>query len=170
MTLVDYQTLFSIFQSLVTTISIIIAGLWAYNRFIIQQERYPNLIFTADISIIGQHKGETLVEIISFIENKGKTQHKMDNFNFDISAIYRNEELVPSPKWGNQIDFYHTIANGSFLPLQMSFFFVDPGTTAKYSYITKLPSETAFAILHCTFNYADKRNYLHTAEKIIKIN
>lgn len=169
MKLEEIEKYVSIFQSLITALSIIVAGLWAYRRFVIQQERYPNLIFTADINIIGKQNNETLIELIATIENKGKAQHKMENFKFDLKAIFNNEQFSLSKKWGNQVDFSHEIAKGSFLPPETSFFFIDPGTTAKYSYVTKFPPEVTFAILHCTFDYDDSRNYNHTAEKTVKI-
>lgn len=169
MTLENWEKLSSILQGVVTSVSIIIAGWWAYRRFVVQQEKYPNINFTADINLIGKQEDEWLVELIALIDNKGKAQHKMEDFRFDLNAILKDERLTLSKKWGGQVDFTHQIAEGSFLPSNMTFFFIDPGTSAKYSYITKLPKDTAFIILHCTFDYFDKRGYRHTAEKTIKV-
>jgi hypothetical protein len=169
MTIETWERLTSIIQSVVTFLSIIVAGSWAYRRFIIQQERYPNINFTADINIIGKQNNEWVLELIAFIENKGKVQHKIKKFNFDLNAIFKNENLTTSDEWGGQVDFTHPITEGSFLPQATKFFFVDPGTTAKYSYIAKLPDDASFAILHCYFKYSDWRKYAHTAEKTIKL-
>jgi hypothetical protein len=169
MTLEDWQILAQAVQSIITAISIVVAGIWAYRRFIVQQEKYPNINFTADINLIGKQNDEWLVELIALIENKGKAQHKMMNLNFDLNVIYDNENLITSDKWGGQVDFKHQVAKGSFLPGNMTLFFIDPGTTAKYSYISKLPQQTSYAILHCTFNYVGRKDYGHTAEKTIKV-
>ncbi len=169
MTLDQFDKLISSIQAIVTTASIIIAGVWAYNRFIRQQENFPNLVFSADINIIGRQDTEWLVELIAIVENRGKVQHKMENFTFVFDALYKDEKLNSSKDWRDQIDFPHAIARGTFLPDTMKYFFVDPGTSAKYSYITKLPAQATFAILHCNFTYIDKRNYTHTAERTIKV-
>ena len=133
------------------------------------QENYPNLQFVADINLIGIQDGEWLIELVAIVENKGKVQHKMSDFTFVLDAIYRTDKLIASENWRGQVDFSHAIARGSFLPETMKFFFIDPGVAAKYSYITKLPQETTFAILHCNFTYIDKRNYRHTAERTVKV-
>jgi len=37
-------------------------------------------------------------------------------------------------------------------------FFIDPGVSAKYSYITKVSEDAAFLILHSRFKYDDSRD------------
>src|SRR5687768_5677883 len=128
----DFNNIASGIQAIITSLSIIIVGIWTYKRFILQQERYPNLMFTSDIDFIGKQNNEWLVEIVAHIENKGKAQHKMTNFNFDLNALFLNDKLILTEKWGGQVDFPNQITKGSFLPASRSFFFIDPGTTAKY--------------------------------------
>ena len=169
MTIEEFEKLAGAIASIVTAFSIIVAGWWAYNRFIRQQENYPNLQFVADINLVGTQNEEWLVELIAIVENRGKVQHKMSDFTFVLDAIYQNDQLIISENWRGQVDFPHAIARGSFLPDTMQFFFIDPGVTAKYSYVTKLPRDATFAILHCNFTYADKRKYRHTAERTVKI-
>ena len=169
MTIEEWDKLSSTLQAIITSLSIVIAGIWAYRRFVIQQEKYPNLIFRADINVIGKQGDDWLVELIALIDNKGKAQHKMKNFKFGLNAIFQDAALTTSDEWGGQVDFNHKIAKGSFLPATRTFFFIDPGTTAKYSYITKVTKDAAFLILHCTFDYFDNRGYSHSAEKTIKV-
>lgn len=170
MSIETWEKIASIVGAVITSLSIIIAGIWAYRRFIVQQERYPHLNFSADINIIGKQNNEWVVELIACIENKGKVPHKMRNFDFNLNAIYKTDTLKNLDKWGGQVDFEHPITKGSFLPQHMSFFFVDPGTEAKYSFITKIPDKASFAILHCQFDYSDLRRYGHAAEKTIQLN
>ena len=63
----------------------------------------------------------------------------------------------------------HPYREGSFLPEQYKFFFIDPGVKAKYSYIARIPVTARFAILHCWFNYGDKRKLSHTAERTVVV-
>jgi hypothetical protein len=169
MTSQDFNDFFGGIESIITSISIAVVGIWTYRKFVLQQERYPNLVFVASVNFIGEHKNEWLVELVADVENKGKAQHKMKNFNFDLNAIFEENDLIESEKWGKQINFPNLLIKGSFLPDDVDFFFVDPGTTARYSFISKVPKEASFVILHSYFNYSDKRNYRHSAEFTAKV-
>lgn len=165
----DWANIASILQSIVTAGALVVGGIWTYLKFIRQQEKYPNIEFLADINLIGKQDDHWIAEIIATIENKGKAQHKMSNFEFDLNALFSNDKVELTEKWGNQVNFPHRIAEGSFIPPDLDFFFIDPGTKAKYSHITRVPNDVTFAILHCWFTYSDERSYSHTAEKTLKI-
>jgi hypothetical protein len=132
--------------------------------------RYPNIEFSADIHVIGEQGGALIVELIADVENKGKAQHRMEEFNFDLNALLPQDPVLVDQRWGGQINFPHEICAGSFLPAHYKFFFIDPGTKAKYSYIARVPLEAAFLILHCRFEYAGRGKTGHTAEKTIKVS
>ena len=156
-------------QAIATVISFIIGAIWVYMKYIRQQEKYPHIGFTADINFVGKQQGFWIVELIAFIENKGKVQHKINDFAFDLNALYPEDNIDLSQEWGGQVNFPHLVTKGSFLPRRLSFFFIDPGVKAKYSYITRVPQKVSFLILHCWFQYADRRNYGHTAETSIAV-
>ena len=48
--------------------------------------------FSADIQFIGVQNGFWVAELIATVENKGKAQHRMEEFGFDVSGI---EEAAP---------------------------------------------------------------------------
>jgi hypothetical protein len=169
MTTEDLKNIAAAAQSIGTIISFIVGAFWVYRKYIRQQENYPNIEFSADINCIGVQEDWWIVELIALIENKGKVQHKMEEFEFDLNALYANDPIEAEEKWGGQVDFPHEIARGSFLPAAFKFFFVDPGVKAKYSYIARVPKDVHFLILHCRFEYADRRKYGHTAEKTIEL-
>jgi len=169
MTIENWKNVAAALQSIATIASFIIGGIWVYLRFIRQQEKYPNIEFLADIEFLGFQNDWWLVEIIASIENKGKAQHKMNEFRFDLNALYPDDPIEVSKKWGGQVNFPRLIAEGSFLPEKFSFFFLDPGTKAKYSYIARIPKQARFVILHCWFKYDDDRGYSHTSEKTVAV-
>lgn len=156
-------------QSVATIASFGIGGVWVYSKYIRQQERYPNIEFTADVQLIGVQADYWIAELIAIVDNRGKAQHRMKNFFFDLSAVQRGAVPQPSDRWGGQVDFPIPLASGSFLPAQLDFFFVDPGVKAKYSYIARIPLSAGAVILHCRFKYADARKYGHTAERTVAI-
>lgn len=160
---------FAVVQSLATVISLIVGGWWVYAKFVRAQEKYPNIEFLADINPVGSQAGSLIVELIAYVENKGKAQHQMDNFTFDLNALLPQDPVLPDARWGGQVDFPHQVCAGSFLPGSMKSFFVDPGTKAKYSYIARVPQEVTFLILHCRFEYVGRGKTGHTAEKTINV-
>ena len=166
----EVKDLAEVVQSILTSSSILIGGSWAFYRFILQQERFPNINFTTDIMVIGQQGTFLIVELIATIENKGKAQHKMSEIGFDLNAMFEGDPIESKEEWGGQIDFPHRLIFGSYLPKHQKYFFVDPGTTAKYSYLTKVPLFTSYLILHSNFMYSTRKDSMHTAEKTIKIN
>jgi len=156
-------------QSIATIVSFIVAGYWVYRRYVRSEENFPNIEFSADLNFVGTQGAWWIVEVIALIDNKGKVQHRMSEFEFDLNALYLEDPVETSKKWGDQIDFSRRIAAGSFVPAKFSFFFIDPGVKAKYTYVTRVPTQARFLILHCWFNYSDKRKYGHTAEITVKV-
>lgn len=166
----DFKDLAQGLQAIATIISFIIGGIWVYQRYIRQQERYPNINFTADINVIGKQEGNWVVELIAIIENKGKAQHKMEEFDFDVYGINKEDKITDDANFGGQVNFGHLIKKGSFLPKKWEYFFVDPGTSAKYSFLARIPEEITFIVLHASFKYHARKDSGHTAEKTISLN
>ena len=170
MTFEEFKELAEALQAILTSLSIIIGGGWILYRFVIQQERFPNINFTTDINMIGEQGGFWIVELTTTIENKGKAQHKMSEIGFDLNALFNDDPLESEDKWGGQINFPHRLVWGSYLPKHQKYFFVDPGTEAKYSYLTKVPKNVSYLLLHSNFVYLKRKNTMHTAEKTIKVS
>ncbi len=158
-------------QAGVTALALVVGGIWAYRKFVFRQERYPHIETSADINFIGKHnnfKGKHedhwVIELIAWVENKGRAQHRMSEFCFDLYHLLPDDPLEEEKSYGRQATFPNFTTKGSFLPEQSEFFFVDPGVKAKYSYITAVPAKASMLIFHCWFKYADGRRYDHTAE------
>ena len=167
MTFTEIKEYTEISTSILTTLSILIGGCWVFYRFVLQQERFPNINFSTDINVIGQQDDHWIIELIALIENKGKAQHKMDELGFDLNAIFSDDKVESKEEWGGQVDFPQRLKHGSYLPKHQRYFFIDPGTMAKYSYLTKVPLNTSFLMLHSNFKYYNRKGYMHTAEKTI---
>lgn len=72
MTLHDLKSLAATFQSVATGVSFAVIGIWVWLRFLRQQERYPNVEFSADVNFIGLQGEWWIVELVAILENKGK--------------------------------------------------------------------------------------------------
>jgi hypothetical protein len=162
------EIVFKIIGSVATTIALLIGATWAYYRFIRQRENYPLIDFTVDIVFHKRIGNWWVVELIAFIDNKGKVQHKIKDFDFDLSALTGSDQVTTSEDFGGQVYFPHLIAKGSFLPKRFKYFFMEPGLKNKYSYIARIPVEAEVVILHSWFNYLDGK-HSHTAEVTMKL-
>ena len=169
MNLEEWKNLASAAQSLMTALSLLVGGLWVLWNYVLRQERYPNVEFSADLNFVGKQHTWWIVEIVALVENKGKVQHRMTDFKFDLNALNTGDSIETSEKWGNQVDFGRAIAAGSFLPSRYQSFFIDPGVKAKYSYVVRVPTTARFLLLHCWFKYSDRRKFGHTAEKTVAV-
>lgn len=123
----DWKNAAAIFQSLVTGAAIIFGGIWAYTRYVRQEENNAFIEFSADLNFIGKQADWWIVEILASIENKGKVQHRMSEFEFELDAICGGDEIALNPQWANQVNFGHPVARGSFLPRSFRYFFRPSG-------------------------------------------
>jgi hypothetical protein len=155
-------------QSFGTVIAAVLAGIWAYWKFGLGQERYAHIETAADIQFIGRHGDHWIVELIAYVDNKGNAQHKMEKLDFELSSLNKGDGLKDAKEFGGQVRFPNLIKQGSFLG-DYGYFVVDAHVKAKYSYVTKIPADASFLILHCTFDYADERKFSHTSERTVAV-
>ena len=168
-TLANFKDLASIFQSLIAPFGIIVAGVWAYRRYVLEDSKYPHIETSAEIDFIGRQQDFWIVELKAVLVNRGRVQHKIDRFGFDLNSIYGGTSVKTSDEWGGQLDFPHKEAGGSFIPESFKYFVIGPSVTAKYSYVTKVPKKASFLILHCWFDYCDDRGFSHSMEKTVAV-
>ena len=164
LSLTDTKTFLEIAEAGATVLGIGVAGWWTYWLYIRQGQRHAQIQTSANIEFIGETDEFWLVEIQAILENKGKVEHRFSDLAFDLNAVLQGDALEASQEWNGQIDFPNSIARGSFLPQTRSFFFIGPGVTAKYSYLTKVPKRAIFVNLHCWFAYARRGALSHSME------
>lgn len=155
-------------ESLATVAALIIGAYWTYTRFVRQRDNFPLIEFTADVEFIGKHQDSWVVELTTTIENKGKVQHRISEFAFDLFALQDGDALEPKQQFGGQVGFPHEVVTGSWLPKKFDYFFIDPGTKAKYSFVTRVPDSARFVILHSWFTYSDQAAS-HAAERTVRV-
>ena len=168
MTLDQFSDLFSGILSIVTTLAIVAGGIWAYYRFVRQREGVPIIQFSADIAFVDERPDGWIVELLSFVENKGKAQHRFKDFVFDLRALNHTDAVTRSDIHNGQVEFPDLVSCGSWLPKHMTDFFVDPGVTAKYSHLTFVSKKAATLVLHSRFSYPDGKHG-HVAEKSVAV-
>ncbi len=168
MTYEEFNHLAGGIESLATILALIVGAYWTYYRFVRQGDNQPLIEFTTDVAFIGKHQDWWVVELTALIENKGKVQHRISEFAFDMFALQYDDPLEPKQEFGGQVCFPHPVVTGSWLPKKFDYFFIDPGTKAKYSFVTRIPDSARFAILHTWFTYSGQAAS-HVAEKTVRV-
>ena len=104
MTLADWKDITAIFQSTITPLALIFGGIWAYRRYVVEESNFSHIETSADVSFIGQQRDFWIVELVAILNNKGRVQHKIEKFTFDLNAIYSGEPIDVSDEWGEDED------------------------------------------------------------------
>lgn len=155
-------------ESLVTILAIIIGGIWTYTNFIQQRQNKALIDFTVDVVFHHFQQGYWIVELVAIIENKGKVQHRIYDFKYDLASIDNDQDVTINPTFGNQVNFPNIISEGSFLPKEYGYFFNEPGLKNKYSFLARVPESSSLIILHSWFTYSDGK-HSHSAECTKKV-
>jgi hypothetical protein len=158
------KTIFEVLQSVATIIGIAIGGAWVWFLYKRQGDDRPRIEMSSDIIFHKKIGDWWIVELVVYVENKGKVQHKMRDFNFDLHSINTGDTVDIVQQFGDQAYFPNTIAKGSFLNKNMKYFFLEPGVKGKYSYVARVPALAEAIILHAWFNY-DSDDKVHGTEK-----
>lgn len=156
-------------QSFATALSFSIGGWWVYRKYIKHGEQYPHIELVAEIRFIGEHHEFWIVEFAGILENKGKVRHKIEKFDFDVNALFKDDPVEEREEFGGQVDFPHKIIDGSFLPRRFRYFFIDPGVKARYSYNGRVTKQATMIVLHCWFQYVDQPGHSHAAEMMVQV-
>ena len=140
--------------SLVTIVAIVIGGLWALSRFTREREAIPRLQLEVNVRIISQTSQMLVLELIAFVENKGRVRHKFTRLTYNLAyacfgdgdeAELRDGFVHPIPgAWQRVIE--------SWLP-ENWYGFVEPGVRSKYSHMIGIAANASLIHLSGQFSY-----------------
>jgi hypothetical protein len=169
MSLDELAKLFALIQAVATTIALVIAGIWAYTKFIYRREKEPRAEFTIDLEFVGIQGNEWLVEVSAYVENKGLVRHPVRNFKVALRYLCATDKVTDGEENIKfQVMFPHSINEriGKRERLLWKETHIDPGLRYRNSYVTFLPVEATFVLLHGSFEYEHER---FTAQKVLKV-
>ena len=153
--------------------AILAGGGWAYYKFVYQREKYSRTELDVGLNILGNQQNYLVVELTATCHNKGSVREKVyaDDFTFSLFILSRNDEVKKGDeKILNQLEFKKYIDNQKWVPKKWEYTFFDPGVELRYSHVTALPMETAFALLQTRFFVKEKQTHFNTAQKTFSID
>jgi len=169
MSLEDWKNVADIIQASVTTIALIVGGVWAYIKFIYRRENVARAEFTIDLDFVGKQSEYWLVEISAFVENKGFTRHQVKNFKINVRYLLNNDTVVDGREdLKFQVKIPHSI-NKRIEDKERYLYrdtYIDPGLRYRNSYITFIPQNATFVLVFGAFEYGKER---FTAQRLFKV-
>jgi len=169
MSLDELAKLFTLTQAVATTLALVIAGIWAYIKFIYRREKEPRAEFTIDLEFVGIQGNEWLAEISANVENKGLVRHPVRNFKVVLRYLCAADKVSDGGENIKfQVVFPHSINERIDKKERLLWkdTFIDPGLRYRNSYVTFVPVEATFVLLHGSFEYENER---FTAQKVVKV-
>jgi hypothetical protein len=151
MTMGEFKDFAEGISSVMSTLAIIIGGVWAYWKFVVQMEREPRAEFDLTAEFIGIQDGKWLLEVSARLANKGKVRHLMKNATMNIRYLTSADHVLESSQDGHfrQVSFPHSIGRR----VVWSDSYIDPGLEFRNSYLAWVPEEATFVLLLCNFEY-----------------
>lgn len=163
----DFNNVAGAIESIATVVALGVGAYWTYTRFIKQRDDFPFIEFTVDMKFIGKQDGSWIVELVAYLENKGKVQHQFSDLQFDLAALFQNDHLQSRAElFRGQAIFPHEIARRPWIPAGT--YFIEPGLRNKYSYVARVPEEATYLMLHGWFTYQNQEES-HAAERTLAV-
>jgi hypothetical protein len=153
-----------------TAFAIAIGGIWALWKFVIRREARAKIQFSLELNVVGMSRDRWLVEATAVVENKGLVRHSVSDFRFDLHYLPEDAELADGDERINhQVLFRPVVRKRYWIPPNWMNTFVDAGVVQRYTYVTSLPGDAAFALLYAQFKYPDAESEFHTAQAVFNV-
>lgn len=165
MSVAKFKDLAEAIYASLSTVAIIVAGLWVYWNFVLQRERESRAEFDLTAEFLGRQDGMWLLEVSARLANKGKVRHLMKDATLNIRYLTADDPIRESKNEDHfkQIEFTHEIERRKVWWDS----YIDPGLEFRNSYVTAVPENATYIILLCQFKY-DKGN-IWPAQRALKV-
>lgn len=165
---VTLKTLAETIQAFVTSLGIVLGGVWAFWKFIIQRRHHSKIEFDVNINFLGHQDNNILIEVIALVENKGDVRHNLSDFKFDLAVLKKGDKIVNGDdRINNQVLIPHLIIKNQYwIPPNWIKSFIDPSIKQNFTYFTCIPDDSTFVLLFATFKYPKTKNEFHTAQRV----
>jgi hypothetical protein len=141
--------------SALTLGTVVVGGLWAYYRLYKRREHAVRLDFTTAVNFVGVQDGQWLVSLDAHVNNEGLVRHEITRFDLELRCLLKTDRLATSPELGGQVVVPHELLQASWLPKYSGMTFIEPGLKTVYSFVSSVPVETSFVLLHGYLDYPD---------------
>jgi hypothetical protein len=154
----------------------LIAGLWAYIKFVVERGILPPIHFYIECNKIGEQKDKKILEVIIHLKNQGSSTLVASDLRVDLKYLKQADELEFLSNDVNNVGYgrlslpnslkekFETSSekskgNRGFQVMAYDSF-VQPGIDQAYSFVTSVPSSATFVLVWSRFQYAQRPSTL----------
>jgi hypothetical protein len=164
--------LLKILPGYIQALAVIIAGGWAYRKFIYQRQQEPATDIDIDLRFIGIQDNQWVIEVTSFLENKSLVRVSYEDFQISIRYLLPDDRVEDGDRTIlHQLNFPRTIDER----IKAKRFFgnvdyLNPKQQFKHRYITSIPGNATFAWVQCKFFFKiGRRKIKSNSERIFRV-
>lgn len=155
--------LFDVAVSVLSAFGILAGSVWAYYRFWREGEHQAKIEFDVKCAFFGPHGASRIIELEINAANKGKVEHKFSRISLRVRGISDQENL--SNRQDGRLNFPEVILKAELVTEEMEYYFVRPGISQPFRFVTAIPSDTKFILVRAAFKY-DESDDMHTTERV----
>ena len=160
------KNMYDLAISIISTFGVIAGSIWAYYRFWREGEHQAKIEFDVKCTFLSPHSAKRIIELEVNATNKGKVEHKFSRISLRVRGITDQENL--SNRQDGRSNFPDLILKAELVTKEMKYFFVRPGISQPFRFVTAIPSSTKFILVRAAFKY-DKSDDMHTSERVFEV-
>jgi len=153
-------------------LALIVAGGWAYWKFIHQRMNEPAADIDIDLKFVGKQDGMWIIEITSFLKNQSLVRVKYEDFQVTVRYLMPEDRVEDGgEKILYQLNFPRTIderING-----KKRFFgnadYLNPRQEFRHRYVTSIPENGTFVWVQCKFLFTPQKNVKMNSQRIFRV-
>ncbi len=158
----------------IQTAVVLAGGLWAYVRFFKEGTHRPRIEMDVSCTDLGLNYGFRALAFRISATNHGHIDFVFRDLRIRIRGIVREKELrIKEIDTLTGKTSYLEFSEGdrkshSIIPAKFRYFFVRPGVTQHFSYVTTVPATWGIATIRVSFKYPTTGE-IHTTEKAFSL-
>ncbi|HSS47956.1 MAG TPA: hypothetical protein VLX28_03320 [Thermoanaerobaculia bacterium] len=167
MKLTEFSSWLSIVQASINILALMLGGAWAYRKYVVRREREPRAEVKIDLEFVGKQGKYWLVEASAYVENKGFVRYTIRNMRIRFRYLTESDNLEEGgEEIRHQIIFPNSTDASNGKRYMEKETYVNPNLTYRYSYVTRIPQEAIFLLVHCKLQYWKT---VSTAQKVFRV-
>ena len=163
----DLKNLFDVVLGSLQFVLALVAAIWAYFRFSREGIHYPRIEFGLTLRVLGTDGEKRAVEFVVSAANRGNIEHKFEQISLRVLGIECNTEL--KLREDGRLEFPQAIQKAELIPAKLGYYFVRPGVTQTFTFVTTIPQKCVYILARAAFKYEASKD-LHTTESAFNVD
>lgn len=163
--MIDMNDVFKLLPAYIQAFSIVIAGGWAYWKFIYQRQKDPATDIDIDVQFIGVQDQKWVIEVTSILENKSLVRHSYEDFQVSIRYLEDNDNIEDG-----DVDILYQLHCSKSINDRIdgkkrrfgNVHYINPKQVFKHRYVTFVPDSASFVWIQCRFFFGKNKQKMNS--------